>query len=210
MKLLDALHWRYATKKFDSSKKVSEENLQKILKAAYLAPSSSGLQPYKVIVIKDQTLKEKLVPIFSNQQQIADSTYVLVFAAWDNYTEQNMETIFHRTVSERGLPENAMDDYKNMLKGAYLKREAEANFAHTARQAYISFGLALAAAAELEIDATPMEGFNNEQLDEALGLKELNLKSVVAMPLGYRDSSGDWLVNLKKVRQPEEEFFIYK
>ncbi|MDE5451047.1 nitroreductase family protein, partial [Elizabethkingia meningoseptica] len=88
MKLLDALHWRYATKKFDSSKKVSEENLQKILKAAYLAPSSSGLQPYKVIVIKDQTLKEKLVPIFSNQQQIADSTYVLVFAAWDNYTEQ--------------------------------------------------------------------------------------------------------------------------
>lgn len=210
MKLLDALHWRYATKKFDSSKKVSEENLQKILKAAYLAPSSSGLQPYKVIVIKDQTLKEKLVPIFSNQQQIADSTYVLVFAAWDNYTEQNMETIFHRTVSERGLPENTMDDYKNMLKGAYLKREAEANFAHTARQAYISFGLALAAAAELEIDATPMEGFNNEQLDEALGLKELNLKSVVAMPLGYRDSSGDWLVNLKKVRQPEEEFFIYK
>lgn len=210
MKLLDALHWRYATKKFDSSKKVSEENLQKILKAAYLAPSSSGLQPYKVIVIKDQTLKEKLVPVFSNQQQIADSTYVLVFAAWDNYTEQNMETIFHRTVSERGLPENTMDDYKNMLKGAYLKREAEANFAHTARQAYISFGLALAAAAELEIDATPMEGFNNEQLDEALGLKELNLKSVVAMPLGYRDSSGDWLVNLKKVRQPEEEFFIYK
>jgi len=78
------------------------------------------------------------------------------------------------------------------------------------RNDYISFGLALAAAAELEIDATPMEGFNNEQLDEALGLKELNLKSVVAMPLGYRDSSGDWLVNLKKVRQPEEEFFIYK
>lgn len=210
MELLNALKWRYATKKFDSTKKVDDETVKQILDAAYWAPSSSGLQPYRVIVITNQELKESLVPIFSNQQQIADCSHLLVFAAWDNYTEENMEHIFRRTVSERGLPENVMDDYKNMLKGAYLPREAHTNFEHAARQAYISFGLAIAAAAELKVDATPMEGFNNAKLDEALSLHENNLKSVVALPLGYRAADGDWLVNLKKVRQPEENFFIFK
>lgn len=205
MELLDALHWRYATKSMNG-KVVPQEKLDAILEAAHLAPSSSGLQPFEIIVISNQELKQKIGPIAFDQPQISDCSHLLVFAAWDNYTVERINEVFDRTLKERGLPEDRMDDYKKRLISAYIPRPAEINFQHAARQAYISFGMAIAAAAELKVDTTPMEGFDNTQLDEFLNLRERGLRSVVILPLGYRDEGKDWLVNLKKVRTPQELF----
>ncbi len=205
MELLNALKWRYATKKMNG-KTVPEENVNKIIEAAHLAPTSSGLQPFEVIVVTNKELKEKILPIANNQQQIIDASHLLVFAAWDNYTKERIEDMFARTTAERGIPANAMDDYKNMLLNMYTPRTAEVNYAHAARQAYIGFGMAIAAAAELKVDATPMEGFKSLELDTLLGLDKKGLKSVTLLPLGYRDTENDWLVNLKKVRTPLAQF----
>ena len=208
MSLLDTLQWRYATKKFDPSKKVDQKLVDQIVEAAWLAPTSSGLQPFKVIEITNQELKEKLVPVAMNQQQIADCSHLLVFAAWDNYTSDRIDKIYHYTTQGRGQQADAYKSYTDRLKKAYLNRPDSENFAHTARQAYIAFGLAIAMAAELGVDTTPMEGFDNDALDELLSLRELGLKSVVILPLGYRDDANDWLVKLKKVRHPKNEFII--
>ena len=132
----------------------------------------------------------------------------MVFAAWDNYTEERINEVFDRNNSERGLPADTAADYKNMLLSTYPPRPAEVNFQHTARQAYIGFGVAIAEAALQQVDATPMEGFDNAKYDEILGLTEKGLKSVTVLPLGYRDEAGDWLVNLKKVRQATSDFVI--
>lgn len=205
MELLNALNWRYATKKMNGEK-VDQNLVDQILEAAYLAPTSSGLQPFQVFVISNEELKEKIKPIAYNQSQITDASHVLVFAAWDNYTEERINTVFKRMVTERNMPEEAVADYKNNLIAMYTPRPAEVNFDHAARQSYIGFGMAIAAAAELKVDATPMEGFVADQLDELLGLREKGLRSTTILTLGYRDVANDWLVNLKKVRTPKEEF----
>lgn len=207
MQLLDALNWRYATKKMNGQS-VPDENVEKILQAAYLAPTSSGLQPFKIIIITDPAMKSKIKAIANGQSQITDGSHLLVFAAWDNYTEDRISNVFRHTEAARGLPEGSFSDYKNRLVVQYTNRSAAQNFEHAARQAYISFGLAIAAAAELKVDATPMEGFDNTALDELLGLPEQGLKSVTLLPLGYRDAENDWLVKQKKVRAPKDEFFL--
>lgn len=208
MSLLDTLKWRYATKKFDPAKKVDQKLVDQIVEAAWLAPTSSGLQPFKVIEITNQELKEKLVPISMDQHQVADCSHLLVFAAWDNYTEDRIDTIYHHTTTDRGQEPGRYQAYTDRLKKAYLKRGESENFAHTARQAYIAFGFSIAMAAELGVDTTPMEGFDNAALDKLLNLEELGLKSVVMLPLGYRDEANDWLVSLKKVRHPKKDFLI--
>lgn len=205
MELLNALYWRYATKKMNG-KVVPQEKVDAILEAAHLAPSSSGLQPFEIIVVTDPMLKSKIVRIARDQSQVTDCSHLLIFAAWDNYTTERINEVFTRTVAERGLPENRMDEYKNKLIASYVPRLAQINFEHAARQAYISFGFAIAAAAELRVDATPMEGFDNAALDELLNLKGRGLRSVTLLPLGYRDEANDWLVNLKKVRTPKDRF----
>ncbi|KLT68348.1 MULTISPECIES: NAD(P)H-dependent oxidoreductase [Flavobacterium] len=205
MDLIKALEWRYATKKMNGQV-VPQEKIDYILEAAKLAPSSSGIQPYQIFVISNKEVKEKLRAVAFDQSQITDASHVLVFAAWDGYSLEKISTVFDRTLAERGLPANTMDDYKNSLWGMYepLGQEWHAN--HAARQAYISFGIALAAAAEQEVDATPMEGFVPAEVDKLLGLNELGLKSAVILTLGYRDEANDWLVNMKKVRTPKSEF----
>ncbi|WBL44375.1 NAD(P)H-dependent oxidoreductase [Algoriphagus halophytocola] len=208
MALLKDLEWRYATKKYDPSKKVSQEDVDKIVEAARLAPTSSGMQQFRVFVVSSPELKEKLVPIANGQQIVAEASHVLIFAAWDQYTEERIDSIFKLTTQERGLPSGKFNDYTNRLKAVYLKQTPEENFVHTARQAYIGFGLSIAQAAELKIDATPMEGFNNQQLDELLDLRSIGLKSVLMLPIGYRDEENDWLLPMKKVRNPKEEFAV--
>ncbi len=207
MSLIEALNWRYATKKMNG-KAVPQDKVDLILEAARLAPTSSGLQPYKVIVITNPDLKQTLLAHSFNQSQIMDSSHLLVFAAWDTYTEDRINDVFAHTHNERGTPPESTTDYQKMLVGNYVPRTEEINFNHAARQAYIGFGMALAEAAIQKVDATPMEGFNNAEYDKILGLTEKGLKSVAIMPLGYRDETGDWLVNLKKVRQPKSEFII--
>jgi nitroreductase len=205
MSLLESLEWRYATKKMNGIA-VPQEKLDYILEAARLAPSSSGLQPYEIFVISNKELLEKIRPIAFNQNQITEASHLLVWAAWDGYTLEKIEATFHKLLAERGLPLTQMDDYKKMLWSMYEPRGKEWQSIHTAKQAYISFSMAIAAAAEQQVDATPMEGFNPEELDKILGFREKGLKSVVILPLGYRDAANDWNANLKKVRKPMNEF----
>lgn len=207
MSLIEALNWRYATKKMNGQP-VPQEKVDLILEAARLAPSSSGLQPFKIIVVTNPALKQELLPHAYNQSQIVDASHLLVFAAWDNYTEERIDEVFSRTNNERSVPNEATADYVARLKSIYLPREAHVNFEHAARQAYIAFSAAIAQAALLKVDATPMEGFDNAKFDEILKLNELGLKSVTILPLGYRDEANDWLVGLKKVRQPKENFIL--
>lgn len=205
MELLSALEWRYATKKMNGNP-VPQETVTKILKAAHLAPTSSGLQPFEVIVVTNPELKEKIKQVAFSQSQITDSSHLLIFAAWDRYTEERINKIFKHINTERGIPDSQSDAYRQNLINIYTNQTAEQNFDHAARQAYIAFGTAIAAAAELKVDATPMEGFDNAALDSLLNLQEKGLKSVTLLPLGYRDEENDWLFKLKKVRKPKEEF----
>lgn len=205
MSLVNDLQWRYATKKMNGQI-VPKEKLDYIIEAAHLAPSSSGLQPYKIFVISNRELLEKLKPHSFNQNQVTECSHLLVWAAWDSYNLQKIEKQFNYILSERGLPSNQMDDYKNLLWSLYEPLGENWHSIHTSKQAYISFALAIAAAAEQRVDATPMEGFNPEMYDQILNLKEQGLKSAVVLALGYRDSGNDWNENLKKVRNPIQDF----
>ncbi|NVO08048.1 MAG: nitroreductase family protein, partial [Rhodoferax sp.] len=177
-----------------------------ILEAARLAPTSSGLQPFEVIVVTNPTVKAKIRPIAWDQSQVTDCSHLLVFAAWDNYTADRINRMFDLTNEERGSINEGWEDYRKMLLASYPQRGAEVNFQHAARQAYISLGFALAAASFEKVDSTPMEGFDTKALDDILNLPARGLKSVLMMPLGYRDADNDWLVSLKKVRKPHNEF----
>ena len=204
--LNDRLNWRYATKKMDPSKKVPQDKLDRILEAVRLAPTSSGLQPFEVIVVTNPEIREKLLEASFGQTQITDSTAVLVFAAWDNYTEDRINGVLELTEAVRGAKSETLTGYYDRLKESYLPRDERTNFEHAARQAYIGLGLAVTAAAFEEVDATPMEGFEPEKVDEILGLRERGLKSVAILPLGYRAEEGDWLNGAKKVRRPMDQF----
>jgi nitroreductase/dihydropteridine reductase len=204
--LINTLQWRYATKKFNPAKEVPQEKLDRILEAIRLTATSSGLQPYEVFVVTNKEVREKIKPIAWNQEQITDGSHLLVFAAWDNYTAERINMMFDLVNEQRGFKNEGWENYRQMLLGTYPKRDAEVNYQHAARQAYIGVGTALIAAAEEQVDATPMEGFDPKALDEILGLKALGLRSVVILPLGYRADEGDWLVSLKKVRRSREDF----
>ena len=199
--LTDHLKWRYATKKMDPARVVPQEKIDAILEAIRLAPTSSGLQPFELFVITNRDLRHRIAKAANGQAQIIDGSHLLVFAAWDNYTAQRIDEVVQLNVDARGdLP--TLRAYYDNLKAGYLPRDPEINYAHAARQAYIALGVALVAAAEQEVDSTPMEGFNPDAVDKILGLTERGLRSVVLMPLGYRDPGGDWLLPMKKVRKP--------
>jgi nitroreductase len=208
MSLIEKLQWRYATKKMNPAKAVSEEKVARIVEATRLAATSSGLQPYELIVVANPTVREKIKAVANGQGQITDGSHVIVFAAWDNYTPERINSMFDLTNSERNFTSEGWESYRNMLLKVYPARDPEVNFNHAARQAYIGLGTALIAAAEEAVDATPMEGFDPSALDDILGLKARGLRSVAIMPLGYRDEQNDWLVKLKKVRRSTESFVI--
>ena len=208
MSIIEDLNWRYAVKAYDPTRKVSQEDIDKIVEAARLAPTSSGLQPFQLLVIENQELKEKLTDGALNPECMRDCSHVLVFAAWDRYTEERIDYIYDMTTDERGLPRGRFGSYTDKIKGIYLNETAEENHSHIARQTYIALGMALAQAAELRIDSTPIEGFDNKHIDEVLGLSEKGLKSVSLMYLGYSDEKNDWMRPMKKVRLPKEEFVI--
>ena len=191
MELLEQLHWRYATKKMNPTKTVPQDKVDRILEAVRLAPTSSGLQPFEVFVVTNPEVREKIKAIAWNQSQVTDGSHLLVFAAWDNYTADRINSMFDLTNEERGSTNEGWENYRQMLLSKYPVRSAEENFQHAARQAYIGLGLALAAAAMEEVDSTPMEGFDNKALDEILNLGDKGLKSVAIMPLGYREADQD-------------------
>ncbi|WP_281856789.1 NAD(P)H-dependent oxidoreductase [Litoreibacter halocynthiae] len=201
--LNDLLNWRYATKKMDPSKAVPQDKVDAIVEAIRMAPTSSGTQPFELIVVTNPDIRSKIAEAAGGQAQITDGSHVLVFAAWDNYTAERIDNVVDLNVAARGdLP--MLHAYYDNLKANYLPREVEVNYAHAARQAYIALGVALIAAAEQEVDSTPMEGFDPDAVDTILGLKERGLRSVVLMPLGYRAETGDWLLPMEKVRKSRD------
>lgn len=201
--LLSQLNWRYATKKMDPSQSVPQDKLDIILEAIRMAPTSSGTQPFELLVITDPDLRKEIRAAAHDQAQITEGSHLLVFAAWDTYTADRIDAVTDLNVEARGDIPMLKQYYENLKKG-YLPRDARTNFEHAARQAYIALGLALVAAAEQKIDSTPMEGFDSAKVDEILGLSERGLRSVVLLPLGLRDAANDWLVDMKKVRKPRE------
>jgi nitroreductase/dihydropteridine reductase len=206
MTLLDKLQWRYATKKMDSTKAVPAQKLENILEAIRLTASSSGLQPYEIFVITNSGIREQIKAIAWGQTQITDCSHLLVFAAWDTYTAERINVAFDMTEKLRNFKSESGTIYRQKLLNDYPLRDPETNFTHAAKQAYIGLGTALIAAAEEQVDCTPMEGFDPEALDSILDLKAKGLRSVVMLPLGYRKTDEDWLVNLKKVRRSKEDF----
>ena len=204
MELLDKLNWRYAAKAMNGEK-VSEEKIDRIIEAARLAPTSSGLQPFEIIVVKNQAIKEAIRPVAWNQSMITDCSHLLVFAAWDTYTEERINKMFDLTNDIRGFKNEGWEAYRQKLLSIYPKQDAEVNFNHAAKQAYIAFANAVTAAAYEGVDATPLEGFDPAAVDTILGLREKGLRSAVLLPIGYRAEDKDWLVNLVKVRKPMED-----
>jgi len=201
----EKLDWRYATKAMDASKAVAAEKIDRIIDAARKAPTSSGLQPFQILLVTNQDVRAKLSAAAFGQKQITDGTAVLVFAAWDTYTEARIDGVVDLHAQIRGEEvRDALTAYYTNLKGMYVPRDAQTNFEHAARQAYIALGFALMAAAQEDVDATPMEGFDPAQFDEILGLKDQGLRSVVALAVGYRDAANDWLAPAKKVRRSRD------
>jgi len=209
MNLLESLQWRYATKKMNGEK-IPQDKLDRILQATKLAPSSYGLTPYNVIVVEDQKLKEELQGAAYGQTQLSESSAVLVFATWDDVTEDSVDIYMNEIARQREMSVDGLKGMSDMMKGSLSNMTQEQKISWAQRQAYIGLGFALVAAATEEVDSTPMEGFNPLAVDTILGLKEQGLMSVAILPLGYRDSENDYLVNAKKVRWDDSKFFIRK
>jgi nitroreductase/dihydropteridine reductase len=207
MSTLTSMNWRYAAKKM-TGQKVPDQKLENILEVIRLAPTSIGLQPFTVFVIEDAEFRAKMAPAINNQAQITEGSHVLVFAAWKDYSNANVEKYLSRIALLRGIPVESLEGMRKMIKGAISGKTPEQLLNWNMRQAYIALGFGLVAAAEEKIDATPMEGFNPDVLDEVLGLKELGMRSTVILALGFRDSNRDNLSHAVKVRRIKEELFI--
>ena len=208
MSLIENLKWRHAVKAYNPSEKVSQENIDKIVEAARLAPTSSGLQPFKILVVENQDLKDQLSEGALNPECMREASHIIILAAWDRYTAERIDKVYDFTTDERELPRGRFGSYTDKLKSIYLEEEAEKNLAHTARQTYNAQGLALAQAAELKVDSTPVEGFDNAVIDKVLELEKHGLRSVSLMYVGVSDPSRDWIAPMKKVRVPKEEFVL--
>ncbi|QUB43281.1 NAD(P)H-dependent oxidoreductase [Porphyromonas sp. oral taxon 275] len=209
MSLIEDLHWRHAVKAYDPTKKLSQEDLMKIVEAARLAPTSSGLQQFRLIVVGDQDLKEKMVAGALNPDCMRECSHVIVFAAWDEYTPERIDAIYDLTTDERGLVRGRFKRYTDMLKEKFGEMDKEEQYQHAANQAYIALGMALAQAAELRIDSTPIGGFDPKLVDELLDLPSKGLRSVCLLYLGYADPERDWMGQMKKVRNSMEEFATF-
>lgn len=203
MELLDNLKWRYAAKAMNG-KEVAEDKINNIIEAISLSPTSSGLQPFEVFVIKNQDIKAQIKPVAWNQSVITDCSHLLVFAAWDTYTADRINKMFDLTNTVRGFKNEGWENYRQMLLNMYPQRDEKENFEHAAKQAYIAFTNAITAAAFEKVDCTPLEGFEPDAVDKILGLREKGLRSCVMLPIGYRDEENDWLAKLLKYEKAKQ------
>jgi nitroreductase/dihydropteridine reductase len=208
MSLIEKLNWRYATKKFDHTKKLSAEQLDELLKAVQLSPSSAGLQAYKVIVVEDAAIKEQLRAAANNQAQLTDASQVIIFASETNLDEAYAKNYIDLVAKTRSVERETLAGFEQMLTGNINRLDDAQKLAWSHKQTYIALGVLLTAAAELGIDACPMEGFNAAKFDEILGLKEKGLTTSVIAAIGFR-AEDDMYSKLIKVRKPEEELFIH-
>jgi len=201
------LKWRYATKKFDATKRISETDLELLKEAIQLSASSYGLQPYKVLIISDPKIKSQLKVAANGQQQLEDASHVVVFANLSDLSEKHVASYIENISKTRGVEIQQLDGYANLMNRVVGDLSEDAREVWAAKQTYIALGNLLSAAADLKIDSCPMEGFDAEKVAEVLNLKEFNLTPSLIAPLGYR-STEDTTQHYDKVRKPEEELFI--
>ena len=204
--VLAALKWRYATKKFDAAKKIPADVWSALEQAMVLAPSSTGLQPWKFIVVTDPEMRKQLHPAAYGQPQILDCSHLVVVCAKAPPTVADADRHVARTAEVRGVPIDSLDAFRKMVVGTTDKPEAEGT-AWAARQAYIALGFFLASAAMIGVDACPMEGFDPVKFDEILGLKAHGVKSFALAAAGYR-AADDKYASLPKVRFSENEVIV--
>jgi nitroreductase len=207
MDILEKLNTRYATKLFDSSKKVSTDDMAKLLEAIRLSASSFGLQPYKVLVVEDPAIRAELRKAGYDQSQITDSSALLVFAVNTNTNSDSVDEFIDLISETRNFPKENLAGYADMMKGSLQSQSPEQVEAWSTKQAYIALGFALVTAATLDIDACPMEGFSPDDFDRILNLNQLGLKSKVVMTVGYR-SKDDGYQQLAKVRRKMGDFIV--
>jgi nitroreductase len=200
-------NWRYATKKFDPTKKVSNEDIEFLKEAVRLSASSYGLQPYKVIFVENPELRAQLQPVAWGQAQIVDASHLLVFANITNFGETQIDAHVNNMAVTRGLPTDALKGYGDFMKSKITTLSEDNRNVWTSKQTYIALTNLLNAASELGIDVTPMEGFEPEKFNEILGLTELGLNATLVATVGYRHAEDD-TQNYAKVRKSNEELFI--
>ena len=205
----ESLNWRYATKKFDPSRSIPEADLKNLLEAVRLSASSYGLQPYKILIVEDEGLREQLRPSCWNQPQITEASHLLVIANRADFDAELIDSYLEEVSETRGIPVKNLSGYGDFMKSKLLDLPVATKAEWTARQAYIALGNLLSAAAVQRIDACPMEGFDKAQVDEILGLGEQGLTTAVIVPIGYRAEADD-TQHYKKVRRSEESLFEYR
>ncbi|MDO6605043.1 NAD(P)H-dependent oxidoreductase [Arenibacter palladensis] len=205
---IDNLNWRYATKKFDTSKKVSQDDLDNLLEATSLSASSYGLQPYEILVVEDAALRAKLQPAAWGQSQITEASHLIVLANQSTFGEELVDNYLDNVSETRGIPSNDLQGYSDFMKSKLMPLSESAKATWTARQTYIALGNLLSAAADLKIDTCPMEGFDSLQFNEILGLSEKGLNAAVIVAIGYR-STEDKTQHYKKVRKTKESLITY-
>ena len=206
-KIIDAMKWRYAVNKFDTTKKLSNEQINDLLEIMILAPSSYGLQPWKFIVVTNVELRAKLQQAGYNQAKISEASHMIIFAVEKNIDDKLVDAYIKSVSDTRGVPVEALADYAGMIKGAIARMTPEQRVEWAARQAYIALGVVTTAAAVAGIDTAPMEGFDTKKFDEILGLDKRGLESKVATAVGYR-ASDDANAQYKKVRFSKEDVVI--
>ncbi len=208
MSLIDKLQKRYATKKFDASKKLSAGQLDDLLSAVQLSPSSYGLQSYKILVVEDPEIRRQLREAAHGQAQITDASQVIVFASETSIDERLVNKYIDNIAKTRQIGRQHLAGFENTMVGTVNHLSEDQKIAWSHKQAYIALGVLLTAAAEMGIDACPMEGFEAGKFDQILGLKEKGLTVSVIAPIGFH-ADDDNYSNLPKVRRPKEELFIH-
>ena len=200
-------NWRYATKKFDTTKKISKQDLETLKEAIRLSASSFGLQPYRVLIIENPELRAKLQPAAWGQSQIVDASQLIVFANITNFGETEIDASIANTTKTRGLPADALKGYGDFMKSKIVVLPEDVRNTWASKQTYLALGNLMNAASELKIDVTPMEGFEPAQVNEILGLGKLGLNATLLATIGYRHEE-DATQHYAKVRKSNEELFI--
>ena len=199
-------NWRYATKKFNSDKKISNSDLEILKEAIQLSSSSYGLQPYKVLIIENEEIRKQLQPASWGQSQITDASHLFVFASVTNVDAEYITRYAENMAKTRNIPFDSVKGYADFMIGNITTLTPEKQIIWAQKQAYLALGNLLNAAAELKIDVTPMEGFLPEQYNEILGLTDKGLHATLVATIGYRHDEDD-TQHYAKVRKPITELF---
>ena len=207
MNIIDNLKWRYAVKKFDSEKQLSEAQINTLKEAFNLTATSYGLQPIKLVVVKNKEIQKELIPHSFNQNQILEASHVLIICVPNNYTTEEVENYFDLVQKIRNTPEEITKPFKDFLTADIENKTQEELLLWNKNQAYIALGNLMTVCAVEKIDACPMEGFIPEKYDEILHLKSHNLKSILALPVGFR-ADDCYMKDLTKVRKETQEIVI--